>query len=348
MMRETRICAREGCQNEFEITPRKKRKRFCSRYCTVHEPCIDCGSLAKKSKGRPTRCVSCGCKNQRKYTQEKICQICTKPFVCSSSGDKRCANCLAHRYTGLCIDCDKYVTNQNERCHKCAMRVRKENGMSGMPKKYCDVVYPCDYCGKDFEIDGASYRSRSKSQDNFYCSSECGYADKRDIFGRSAAQRHRIYHRAVQPIGMNRSTMLNSNDGVCWYCLQNPSTDLHHVRSRARGGTDHWTNLFPLCEECHYGAFEGEFEKDYRDKWGRGWNEGTVERNMHQHKPLKEWFAQDSRLDEYYNNDSIRLDPDAVAPMERYYKQRKEWEKQRKEWEDLIQARQENTKKIRT
>ena len=327
----TRVCKREGCRNEFEITRPKIRKRFCSRYCTVHEPCIDCGSLAKKAGGGPTRCMSCGCKNRRKYTTEKICKICDKPFTCSSSGDRRCARCSRHRYTGRCTNCNKPVTNNRERCHRCNILWRKESSIPvGKVKQYPNVIYPCDYCGKDFTINGASYRVRSKKQNRFYCSPECGYADKRDIFGRSAPKRHRIYHnRPVQPIGMHRSTMLDSNGGMCWYCLREPSTDLHHVKPRRHGADDHWTNLIPLCEECHYGVFESIFEKEYRDRWGRGWNEYAVEANMYRHKPLTDWFAKGNRLKEWDENFGRRQNPDAVARNERYIK----------EWEELLRER---------
>jgi len=27
--------------------------------------------------------------------------------------------------------------------------------------------------------------------------------------------------------------------------------DLHHVIFKSKGGTDHYTNLIPLCRECH-------------------------------------------------------------------------------------------------
>ena len=288
----TRVCKREGCQNEFEITRPKIRKRFCSHYCTVREPCIDCGSLAKKAKGRPTRCISCGCKNQRKYSQVKNCQVCSEPFVCSSSGDKRCTRCSHHRFTGCCADCDKPVTSNSERCHRCNMIWRKKNGLPvGKVKQYPDVIYPCDYCGRDFIINGGGYRARRKTQDRFYCSSDCGYADKRDIFGRSASRRHNLYHRPVQPIGMHRSTMLNSNDGKCWYCLRAPSTDLHHVRARSRGGSDHWTNLFPLCEECHLSFFESSFEKEIK------YFEWLVRFHIDNHRPLSDWFQKNDDRD---------------------------------------------------
>ena len=38
---------------------------------------------------------------------------------------------------------------------------------------------------------------------------------------------------------------------VCIRCGYNAATDLHHVLPRSRGGTEHRTNLLPLCHVCH-------------------------------------------------------------------------------------------------
>lgn len=326
-----RVCAREGCDNEFEITPRKARKRYCSRYCTVHEPCIDCGNLAKKVKGRSTRCKSCGCK-QRKYLQKRKCVVCNQQFVISTPNQTACPNCVKLGYVNTCADCGKPLkSNQASRCKPCANEYIKEKYRRGeiqrRLKKYWDVFHSCNYCGKDFIINGGHYRGMlNKGQERFFCNSECGYADKRDIFGRSATQRHRIYHRAVQPIGMHRSTMLDSNDGNCWHCLSEPSTDLHHVKSRSEGGSDHWTNLFPLCEQCHYRAFEHKSEREHRAIWGKGWDEYSVEFNMYTHEPLKRWFAQDNRLEQYREREYERRDLTDARGYQKYWIQRKEWE----------------------
>lgn len=340
---EKRMCARAGCENEFEITPRKARKRYCSRYCTVHEPCIDCGDLAKKVKGRPTRCKSCGCK-QREYSEIRKCVVCDEQFVISTPNQTACPNCVKLGYRNKCADCEKPLTsNQASRCKPCADKYKIERYRRGeirkRPKKYWDVIYTCDYCGTDFLIDGGKYRGMvNKGQDRFFCSSECGYADKRDIFGRSATQRHRIYHRSVQPIGMHRSTMLNSNDGKCWHCLREPSTDLHHVKPRSEGGSDHWTNLFPLCERCHYCAFEHKSEREHRARWGKGWDEYTVDYNMYTHEPLRHWFAQDNRLQQYNERYYERQDPEFLARFEKNQRQHEEWENY---WRTLVDSMNE-------
>ena len=39
---------------------------------------------------------------------------------------------------------------------------------------------------------------------------------------------------------------------ACKYCLA-PAVDLHHVKSKGQGGSDHPLNLMPLCRKCHFG-----------------------------------------------------------------------------------------------
>lgn len=37
----------------------------------------------------------------------------------------------------------------------------------------------------------------------------------------------------------------------CMGCKADPPNDPHHVTSKGAGGDDVWTNLMPLCRECH-------------------------------------------------------------------------------------------------
>jgi 5-methylcytosine-specific restriction endonuclease McrA len=40
----------------------------------------------------------------------------------------------------------------------------------------------------------------------------------------------------------------------CAYCGA-PGPEVDHVLARARGGSDHWTNLTPACRDCNGGKW---------------------------------------------------------------------------------------------
>lgn len=42
-----------------------------------------------------------------------------------------------------------------------------------------------------------------------------------------------------------------AKQGPCRVCQAPPNNHLHHVLSRAQGGSDDFSNLVPLCPECH-------------------------------------------------------------------------------------------------
>jgi len=84
--------------------------------------------------------------------------------------------------------------------------------------------------------------------------------------------------------------------------------------------------LFPLCEQCHYGLFESKSEKEERKIHGKGWDEYTVDYNMYTHEPLRRWFAEDNRLQQYNERYYERRDPTDAKGYQKYWIQRKEWE----------------------
>lgn len=57
--------------------------------------------------------------------------------------------------------------------------------------------------------------------------------------------------RSVRPTGATRQELLSYNDGCCYLCNHESSTELHHVIHREDGGSNHWRNLAPLCSRCH-------------------------------------------------------------------------------------------------
>ena len=63
-----------------------------------------------------------------------------------------------------------------------------------------------------------------------------------------------------------------------------------------------------------------------RQKFGTGWHEYTVEYNMYVHQPLKDWFAQGNRLQQYNERAYERRDLTDAKGYQKYYIQRKEWE----------------------
>ncbi len=64
------------------------------------------------------------------------------------------------------------------------------------------------------------------------------------------ARSGRRYHRKVAS-PKRWQAIFESKQGPCKSCNASPPNELHHVISRAHGGSDTESNLVPLCRECH-------------------------------------------------------------------------------------------------
>lgn len=63
-----------------------------------------------------------------------------------------------------------------------------------------------------------------------------------------SAKRQRQY--ATERIPLVRRFL--ADNPVCWRCFRAASTDVHEIKSRARGGSiTEVSNLAPLCRACH-------------------------------------------------------------------------------------------------
>ena len=337
-------CAAPDCSNTWI---RRTSEKYCSNVCRkkwrgkVICPSCELNPMSYDS----AQCADC---YWRQKANHSYCHNCGKRIRAENNLCQKCKDWLASlpepTVRMICPYCKQWFereirkwrwSKKRQELHYCSYecKARAVNEKYPRTKKYWDVVYPCDYCGKNFCIEGKRYRAKAfKGDVNFYCSSQCAKLGKQNIFRIPYRQVHGI-RGIVLPIGMSRREMLNSNNGMCWKCLRNPSTDLHHVKPVRNGGSDHWTNLFPLCEQCHYCAFERKSEKEEREKFGRGWYEYDVEYNMHTHEPLRRWFAQDNRLQQYNERSYERRDLTDAKGYQKYWIQRKEWEDYMyKEW----------------
>lgn len=85
-----------------------------------------------------------------------------------------------------------------------------------------------------------------------------------DRYGRDPASKKR-YGRTWRKV---RERFLLAHP-LCEECLKqgrtNPAMEVHHILPLGRGGTNHESNLMPLCKPCHsaISARDG-------DRWGRG------------------------------------------------------------------------------
>ncbi len=52
----------------------------------------------------------------------------------------------------------------------------------------------------------------------------------------------------------------------CYLCRENIATEWHHIKPRSKGGSNHKSNLIPLCFECHR-----------KQKLHRDWKERMIE-----------------------------------------------------------------------
>ena len=331
------ICKAPDCVNTWI---RKTSEKYCSDDCRNNwrgkilcPSCLinpmsydaaECSVCYWKKKANHSHCYNCGTKIR---AENKLCQQCKDWLASLPEPTVRMK----------CPYCNEWFereirkwrwSKEHQKIHFCSYSCKAKDTHEKHPrtKKYWDVMYPCDYCGKDFLIEGKRYRATAlKGSANFYCSSKCAKLSRKNIFGIPYAKVHGI-RGAVQPVGMMRREMLNSNNGMCWHCLRNPSKDLHHIKPVRDGGSDHWTNLFPLCKQCHYGAFEHRLEKEHRKVYGTGWDEYSVEYNMYTHEPLRRWFAKDNRLQQYNERDYERRDLTDARGYQKYWIQRKEWE----------------------
>lgn len=65
---------------------------------------------------------------------------------------------------------------------------------------------------------------------------------------RKVGRRGRASRRALAPL---REAIHQSQAGCCARCSKRRKLDLHHLLSRARGGTDTLNNIVGLCRKCH-------------------------------------------------------------------------------------------------
>jgi 5-methylcytosine-specific restriction endonuclease McrA len=64
------------------------------------------------------------------------------------------------------------------------------------------------------------------------------------------ARQERTYHRKVAS-PKKWQAIADAKQGPCRCCLLPPPNELHHIITRAQGGSDVAENIAPLCHGCH-------------------------------------------------------------------------------------------------
>ena len=244
---ELRMCAREGCYNEFEITSRQHRKQYCSHYCNVHEPCISCGKLAKIRKGYPTHCRSCGC-TRREYSEQRKCVACNVPFTIDTPNQTLCQQCIKLKTndTGRCVDCGEMVKSKwNFRCWNCS------------------VKHTAQYTKQRWQ-DEENRKKHSVLMRQLWHDED----HRRKVF-QGLLDAGRINPDATYPIAFQRirreGLIPFRAEDRCEYCGGVADyMDIHHIDHNPKNNCP--TNLIYLCRRCHlfYGHTDlgkGDFEE---------------------------------------------------------------------------------------
>jgi len=189
-------CAAQDCSN---IWIRKEAEVFCSDVCRAKWSerilCPSCGTnpMAPKSK----ECKDCHLKEKASLASHKYCFYCDSRIPIKSN---LCGKCKDWERSlpnptvkMICPCCNKWFVRsiskwrsvRKKRIQYCSISCASK---SNNPRKYWDVIYPCDYCSKDFLIAAGKYRrsiAASSKQNNiysFYCSPLCRKLSRQNIF----------------------------------------------------------------------------------------------------------------------------------------------------------------------
>jgi hypothetical protein len=112
-------------------------------------------------------------------------------------------------------------------------------------RKVEQIKKVCKQCGKTFHDHPCHIERRN------YCSYECAKKATSDFwFEKSIGDDNHFYTRSFWK--KLRSLILERDRYRCQICgEENKKLNVHHIKEKRNGGTDHKDNLITLCVNCH-------------------------------------------------------------------------------------------------
>ena len=184
--------------------------------------CLDCGI------GYRGTCDICG---KQCATYSKCCRTCLlniqkygDPFPFTYSNQRKCLYCNVLKTTN-----DFYAGKS--KCKECICNEQK-------------FRYKID---KDFREQKKDYRKNNQHKYNLR--SKERYKTDENYRDKKIDKAYGYGKRKIK--GANRSELIDG-DTLCYLCDEFYAVDLHHIVPLSTGGSGDWTNLAPLCKQCHF------------------------------------------------------------------------------------------------